>query len=503
MAFEENKEWMAYFSLQEYRKSILDRYSQKILQTSESNTQRNKHISSKNFQFPYKNEECSVLKESEPVSLVHSKNSSIIRHSNTEKKISSLNNARPQSNEKEKLWSNKARNERRIIHRKAKSTLKTRGNNSLIRNASRETLNTQRSRKKINVKKNLENKAEALTIGELMRLYKIRRPSTQDLNLIQMLMVLWKLHLKSQLFKIGVSSSDAVKKITWKTAKAFFETHSKAIMSALKSIPKEIYNESQEELLSHFSVIHQHKLEYPDSESSNVIISFINAWDSVYINLIKRAKKEGESEEKAKRDEYSIDMHDASRVYEQNKPKTTCNSAYSQKTSHKSGCERVSDFSASGEKSQGKIIIENKRKKNIGEQKNIVVISSEPLIQPQAKEDTQSGENIWLPLGTIKEQNVRNEASNESLPEMVKIKRGNIAREVTVEEIKKSHTENNAKIKRPSLANTGRKEKSKQNKNTISILKYYEPSPVVWSQRNRKSRSSHCQNSKSVGRRKE
>jgi len=94
---------MAYFSLQEYRKSILDRYSQKILQTSESNTQRNKHTSSKNFQFPYKNEECSVLKESEPVSLVHSKNSSIIRHSNTEKKISSLNNARPQSNEKEKL----------------------------------------------------------------------------------------------------------------------------------------------------------------------------------------------------------------------------------------------------------------------------------------------------------------------------------------------------------------------------------------------------------------
>jgi len=46
------------------------------------------------------------------------------------------------------------------------------------------------TKKKVNVRKNLEHKAEAITIGELMRFYKVRRPSTQDLNLIQMCMVL-------------------------------------------------------------------------------------------------------------------------------------------------------------------------------------------------------------------------------------------------------------------------------------------------------------------------
>ena len=74
---------------------------------------------------------------------------------------------------------------------------------------------------------------------------------------------------------------------------------------------------------------------------------------------------------------------------------------------------------------------------------------------------------------------------------MVKINTENISREVTVEEIKKSHTENNTKIIRPSSTNTGRRKKSIQNKNSISILKYYEPSLIVRSQRNRKSKISH------------
>ena len=86
---------------------------------------------------------------------------------------------------------------------------------------------------------------------------------------------------------------------------------------------------------------------------------------------------------------------------------------------------------------------------------------------------------------------------------MVKINTENISREVTVEEIKKSHTENNTKIIRPSSTNTGRRKKSIQNKNSISILKYCEPLPIVWSQRNRKSKISHCQNSEFVDRRKE
>ena len=86
---------------------------------------------------------------------------------------------------------------------------------------------------------------------------------------------------------------------------------------------------------------------------------------------------------------------------------------------------------------------------------------------------------------------------------MVKINTENMSREATVEEIKKSYTENNTKIIRPSSTNAGRRKKSIQNKNTISILKYYKPSPIVRSQRKGKSKISHCQNSEFVDRRKE
>ena len=82
-----------------------------------------------------------------------------------------------------------------------------------------------------------------------MSFYKVRRPTKEDLNMIQMLMILIFSHMRSQLFKIGVETPDDVKNLTWKTAKTFFETHVKTVVPVLKSFSKRFYGEQKEVML--------------------------------------------------------------------------------------------------------------------------------------------------------------------------------------------------------------------------------------------------------------
>jgi len=65
--------------------------------------------------------------------------------------------------------------------------------------------------------------------------------------------------MKRQLFKIGVEDPAQVKNITWKTAKAFFQTHLNSILTSLKSIPGKLQADEQKDILCGLSVVNSQK----------------------------------------------------------------------------------------------------------------------------------------------------------------------------------------------------------------------------------------------------
>lgn len=386
---------------------------------------------------------------------------------------------------------------------------------------------------KISLRRQLDSVSGSLTIGELMRFYKNRRPSKEDLNLAHMILVLIYPNFSSQLFKIGMSSQDNFNRITWKVAKSFFETHSKFIVNKLKEFPSYLYNsETKQTALSLLKTVHHNLIDSNQKSSTNVTKEFITLCNKIYKSYV--AKKARTSEEnKTKPQEFDDkSLNEKPQVindYEivQSKPDdedeipnqdlllTTPQEPLVRPRIYHEHSARLSENEQEKQEEEDKEFdpvqppedvpherpVEERNEKDIyGSQDDPPIPKSLEHTSEENKSNIRPGGNIEIPMSPIEEQLARNEDSKESLPNIpVKTNPSEIkvSGERTIEDIKKEyanpktrpHTGEKVKRKKSIQKSTLKPmNKATENKKRGSPTRNYQTPTQSWAQRRSKSK---------------
>jgi hypothetical protein len=264
--------------IREYRQTILQRYNQKMGEEEPSHA-------SQSYITPF----VSRFEPFIPTKLPENEESKVSEA--VEADTRPVNNA-PEEPERKNAHSRKPQEERKRPRSCKKSARATnleentqftrtksrhRGSVHITESVHNKSMRRPSSKRKTNVKKRIEQASNCLTLGELISFFKVRRPTKEDLNMIQMLMILVFSHMRSQLFKIGVGSPEDVKNVTWKAGKTFFETHVKTIVPILKSFSKRFYGEQKQEMLRLLIVMSHQKLHYEGNFASPVVCEFLDS----------------------------------------------------------------------------------------------------------------------------------------------------------------------------------------------------------------------------------
>lgn len=269
--------------IEEYRTTIVERYTQRVLDgtTPDLNYSPalyncNNYMASKR---PVMYEDNNIQTSSLPQSIASSKRTSPERNYKQIEKS-------PKTRKRPKSWKKIA--QRKMLAQdssmrdnSSRSRQKGKFDGSMTINPNNRSYSKGMTKRKVNVRKQIEHAAAWITVGELIKFYKTRRPTKEDLNIIQVCMALIHSHMRSHLFKIGIEYPDDIKKVTWKTARSFFETHVKSIVPILKGISQRFYTDEKHEVLRGLIILYHHKVTYTDN-SSLVLSEFINACNSFY-----------------------------------------------------------------------------------------------------------------------------------------------------------------------------------------------------------------------------
>jgi hypothetical protein len=427
--------------IEEYRSTIMERYTQRVLDNVEPDPSHAPALSNYNTYMASKHPIVSENKRRQisslPQSIASSKRTSIDRNSHVVEK-SATERKRPKSCKKR--TQKKALAPSSLIIGQIKNRQEGNFEGSANLNRTSRSFTKSSTKRKVNVRKQIDNAAACITIGELIKFYTTRKPTKEDLNIIQICMALIHSQMGSQLFKIGVESPEDIKKITWKTARSFIETHVKAIVPMLRDLPQRFYSDEKHVVLRELIILNNHKLKY-ENNSSIVLSGFINACSSLYKNYIKRAKKEYGIPDSSSRYEYTIDMYNAPKTYETNKPPVP-------EVFKNEPINHPSEDSAHAQTQPVKAhdthshVIINYTKYDTPKKHNFAIAkpSELPLNLPEKEHIILDGKKS--PLASIEEQLAGNEYSKESLPGISNEQLEQYLKEELIEDLKEKNEKN-------------------------------------------------------------
>ena len=280
------------------------------------------------------------------------------------------------------------------------------------------------------IRRHVENVTSSLKIGDFVKLYKTRRPSSEDLNVARMILVLVYSNYIAQLFKINVGSAEDCARLSWKSLKSFLETNSNKIFKLLKSFPRRYFGDEKEQLLNTLEILNNLKQQYK-TRPDDILRKYVDTLNKLYLNHIKKQARTYEGIKK-------VTPFDAQNLFNatyQKYPEIKVNeNMISEVLDRDNFNSTVPDIASVVQKiefhppevQEDEIIDSSTQKdhQNTQYQTHTSNISREPTPEPREylmedpifNEDPEL-QNYNLPLSPIEEQLARNEESKESLKE--------------------------------------------------------------------------------------